>query len=849
MKRIALSLLIILGCLALKANPVGLEEARSLGQRFVRTSFDFTRQSDDLTLVYSMPSFYVFNVGETGFVIVSANDNYKPLLGYSQQGAFNPDDMAPALADFLDRVNAFRTTRTDVVASQEVMEDWESLRQNGTLVSRYGGKGDEFLVETRWNQNYPYNYCCPADPDGPGGHAYAGCVATAGAQVMRYWNHPEHGQGSHTYTPQDHPEYGPITVNFGNTTYDWANMPNTISSTSPIEEIEAVGTLIYHVGVSVDMNYRPSGSAAVTGNLVNTLPTYFFYTTHMEHYYREDYSRDQYIGFIVDMIDMSWPMVHRGNGHAYVVDGYNDAGLIHFNWGWSGSNDGYYDIDGHNYADGESVICNCVPAEVYNNTPSAPTNLVATPDSNGERSVTVTWNNPAKTLVNQNLTAIDQIVVMRDSKIVYTEDNVAPGASMSFVDDDIPFFSTYTYKVYAVLDGQRGTTAAVDGITVGPTCQWKFVISGSNMLGWRGSRIVIYDMANAEVGSVTTSNSTPQAVNFSMPLGLVKLAWVPGENIPSNYAISINVKNDDNVSVYSYSGNIMDMPEGVFFQGNNGCGVTPSCEVPSNFTATQDPNDENVIELQWDATGTPEYGYLVYRDDQVIDMVSENVYRDEEATLGGHCYYVTPLCEGGMNEEFSNMSCAAVGAVYPPRHFYFETTSNFKCKLTWDRPSPDTGFSGYIVYRKMEGEDEYKRIKLLSGTHTSYTDNSVNQEGDYYYKLVAYYQAIDAESAPALNLYEENTYHVHFYYSIDGVAEFDDSSVSVYPNPTTGVLNVEAPMMQRIEVYNLLGQRVYESAVNGNTATVDLRGLGNGMLMMTIHTANGTVTKKISIVE
>lgn len=848
MKRIAFFLVTLLGCLTLKAASVSLEEARVLGQRFVKDNFEWTRQSDNLTLVYSMPSFYVFNVGETGFVIVSANDNYKPLLGYSQDGTFNPEDMAPALADFLDRVNTYRTSHTDVVASQEVVEDWESLRQYGKLVSRHGGKEASFLVQTKWNQNYPYNYCCPADSDGPGGHVYAGCVATAGAQVMRFWNHPEHGQGSHTYTPEDHPEYGPITVNYGATTYDWANMPNTISGTSPIEEIEAIGTLIFHVGVSVDMNYRPSSSGAVTGNLTNTLPSYFFYTNHMEHYYRENYSRDQYIGFIVDMVDMGWPMIHRGNGHAYVVDGYDDAGLIHFNWGWSGSNDGWYDIDGHNYASGESVICNCVPAEVYDNTPNAPTNLVATPDSNGERSVTVTWTNPSKTLVNQDLTAIDQIVVMRGSKIVYTEDNVTPGAAMTFVDTSIPIFSTYTYKVYAVLNGQRGKTVAVNGITVGPTCQWKFAISGSNMMGWRGSRIVAYDYAGAEFSSVTVTSSTPQSLTVNVPLGMVKLVWVLSDDIPSNYAISINVKNNDNVSVFSYSGNILDMPEGVFFEGNNGCGATPTCEVPSNLTAIQDPDDDNVIELQWEAAGNPEYGYLVCRDDQFIEMVSGNMYRDEEASLGGHCYYVTPLCEGGMTDESSNMSCAAVGAVYPPRNFYFETTSSFKCKLTWDRPSPDTGLSGYFLFRKTDGED-YKRIKLLGATHTTYTDNTVIEEGNYYYKLVAYYQALDAESAPALNLYEPNTYYVHFYYSIDNVNEMDNSQVNVYPNPTTGNLNVEAPMMQRIEVYNLVGQRVYESAVNGNITTVDLRGLGSGMLMMTVHTADGIVTKKISIIE
>ncbi|MBR3699008.1 MAG: C10 family peptidase [Bacteroidales bacterium] len=848
MKRMVLSLLVLLGCLTMKASPVSLEEARSLGQRFVRANFELTRQSDELTLVYSMPSFYVFNVGETGFVMISAYDNYRPLLGYSQEGTFNPDDMAPATADFLNRVNDYRTTRTNVAATPDVVADWESLRNYGHLVSRYGGRDGSYLVQTKWNQNYPYNYCCPAASGGPGGHVYAGCVATAGAQVMRYWCHPEHGQGSHTYYPEDHPEYGPLTANFGETTYDWDNMPLTISSASPIEQLEAVGTLIYHVGVSVDMNYRPTSSGAVTGLLTTTLPEHFFYTTHMEHNYRENYTREQYCNFLVSNIDMSWPILHRGNGHAYVVDGYDDAGLFHFNWGWSGSNDAFYDIDGHNYAEGESAILNCVPAEVYDATPKEPTSLTATPAANNELATTVSWTNPTQTLVNNPLTTIDQIVVMRNNDIVYTEDNVTPGATMSITDTSVPFFSTYTYKVYAVINGQRGKTAEVNGIHVGPTCQWKFVISGSNMMGWRGSRIDVYDYTGAKVTSVSVNSPNPASVNVDMPLGMVKLAWVLSDNVTSDYGISINVKDANNTSVYSYSGNILSMEEGFFYEGNNGCGQTPDCGTPSNLTAVQDSEDDHVVVLQWNGVDNPDYGYLVYRDDMMLAMTSETTFRDETATIGGHCYYVTTLCNGGMNGEYSNMACQASGACYPPRNFYFEVTNNFKCNLTWERPSPDDGLSGYILYRKMAGE-EYERIKLLGANKTSHTDNSVSQEGDYYYKLVAYYQGLDCESAPAANLNEPNVYHVHFYYSIDAVDESDDHRVSLYPNPTTGMLNVEAPSMQHLAVYNMLGQLVFETNVNGDSTSINMKEFGSGMFMVSVQTADGIVIKKISVVE
>ena len=849
MKRHLLVLTILCGFVTAHAAPVGLESARSLGQQFVHANFAYASQSDDLVLVYSQPSFYVFNVGESGFVILSADDSYRPIIGYSDEGVFNPDDMAPALQDYLEGLNAYRSYRSANSATMEIRQEWAQLRSNGRLTSYFPDKAGTYLVQTKWNQNYPYNYCCPADPDGPGGHVYAGCVATAGAQVMKYWNHPLQGMGSHTYTPEDNPQYGPITVNFGAATYDWDNMPNTISSSSPIEQIEAVGQLIYHVGVSVDMNYRPSSSGAVTGNLCNTMPAYFSYTNQMQHYYRESYSRDVYLKFIYDQIDMSWPMLHRGNGHAYVLDGYDEYGLCHFNWGWGGSNDAFYDIDGHDYAEGESVICNCVPAGVYNATPNAPTNLVVTPSADNQLSATVTWNNPTVTLSGQALSAIDQVVVLRNNKVVYSEDNVSPGAAMSFV-DDVPCFDAYVYTVYAVLNGQRGKSIVSGKVSVGPSCQWKFVVSSSNFQGWGGAYIAVYNPAGTEVGRVTVTNATPTIVDFDMPLGLIKLAWVPSETTTGNYTITMNVKDSDGVSVYNYSGYNVNMEDGVFFEGNNSCGATSTCTSPYNLRAVQSSDDEQTILLQWESEETPDYGYMIYRDSLLVRLITDGTteYLDENVPVGGHCYQVAALSESGMSGEFTNMDCEASGACHAPRNFNFETTANFKCKLVWDRPSPDDGLSGYALYRRTDTTD-YKRIKLLNANNTSYTDNGVNSEGDYYYKLVAHYEDLDCDSYPAAYLYDEHQYYVHFYYSPTGVDETVHNAINLYPNPTTGLLKVEAQAMQHIAVYNMLGQQLHEADVSDDMAILNLKGYESGMYLVKVQTSHGVYAKKVFVIE
>ena len=223
-KHIVILLAMMLAMGSLQANPVSQQTAQANASRFVASYFEASRQSSDLALVYTAraergeATFYVFNVGSNGFVVMSADDHSRPVLGYSDEGVFNPDDMAPATRDFLQALSEGISYRSlQAKPSIRVAADWASLENHGQLMSRNGGRINDYLVETKWNQNYPYNYFCPVDAEGPGGHAYAGCVATAAAQLVRYWNHPVQGQGQFCYT---HDTYGELCANFGETTYD-----------------------------------------------------------------------------------------------------------------------------------------------------------------------------------------------------------------------------------------------------------------------------------------------------------------------------------------------------------------------------------------------------------------------------------------------------------------------------------------------------------------------------------------------------------------------------------------------------------------------------------------------------
>ena len=845
MKKLILTLGIALGFIGLHASPVSLEEACALGRGFVGHNFAPTRQSMDLQLVYTTPSFYVFNVSDKGFVILSADDSYNPIIGYSEEGAFNPEDMAPALQDYLAGIDEYRTNRGSAVASKTVADNWEMLRNHGTMVSRFGGREASFLLTTQWNQNYPYNYFCPVDPDGPGGHVYAGCVATAAAQLMKYWDHPQQGTGSHTYTPEDNPQYGPLTANFGATTYDWANMPDAITADSPVEQIEAVGTLIFHCGVAVDMNYRTSGSGAATTKLCTVMPQYFSYTNQMVNIKREDYSREEYLQKLYDAIDMNWPMVHRGGGHAYVLDGYDDFGLVHFNWGWSGNSDGFFDIDGHNYTDGQSVIYNYVPSDVYSATANQPTSLTVTPAADNELSATVSWVNPTVTLTNQSLPSIDMMVVTRNSEVVFVDENVTPGQAMTFVDNSVPCFNAYTYKVYAVVGGQNGKSAVMESVNIGPACQWKFIVSSNDVFGWNGGYIGVYNLAGQRAYKVTVTNASPNIVEVQMPVGPVQLVWVAPEDDQSNYNITINVKNSDNVSVFSYSGGITGMEAGTFYEENNGCGNELPSTSPTDLYVS---NNIDNITLNWTGVREDGYGYNVFRDGKLLALSYTTEYVDEAPSIGGHCYQVCYLGLGGMS-EFTNEACGNAGeGCDSGSDLWYELQANLKPLITWEAPEVSEGLSGYYVYRKIDG-GEYIRVKILGANKKEYKESSsLTPETWYSYKVVPYYQEIDCYAAPIKAKYG-NQYCVRCYYTTDDVNENTYRRVSVYPNPTNGMLKIEADMIGSVSVYNLVGQKVFEKNVSADELVIDMNSFGKGVFMVRIDSASGLTTKKITVIE
>lgn len=863
MKKYLLSMLaMMLGIGSLVAGPVDVNKAKMVGQQFAQTIMQ-TRGAD-LELVYAPvldrgdAAFYVFNIGQEGYVVISGDDYYRPVIGYSTSSVYDPTN--PNLAYYLRTIQEGRNMVNTGTPTIDVEAEWEMVMNEGRLMSKNGGRGVDYICQTKWDQKYPYNYYCPQYAGGSGGHFYVGCVATAMAQIMKCWNHPLQGQGSHTYTSQAHPTPGGVpshtlTANFGATTYDWDNMPVSINSSSPQVQIDAVATLMFHCAVAVDMDWDYDGSGSNSLLASQVISTYFRYTNQAVYQRRSNFGPAVWAQKVKESLDMGWPLLYSGTeegapyGHAFLLDGYNDYDFYHFNWGWSGSGDDWFTFETQDYHVNDGAIFNFVPAEIYNSTPQNPTNLTVTPASDTELSATLTWTNPTKNLSNQNLSSIDHVVVMRNNEVIATIPNANPGETMVYVDNEVPRYDYFTYHVYAVSNGAHGKINHSEPVGFGPTCNWTLMMTSTHAQGWRGGSLTIFNAAGTEIRSCTTTSANPTSLPISLPIGRVYFVWnAPTAEVPS---MNIILKDAQNNSVFTFSGSSNDLQEGVVFTTNNGCGNQQGVSVPTNLVAVRDENNPNDINVSWEGVPEEGYGYNIYRDGILNHtVISGTSFVDHNAPMGGHCYYAVFLSLGGENMESSNESCANAGdGCYPATNLNVEETAQHKVKVVWERPEITDGLSGFYVYRKGENDEDYVKIKTAGSSATNYTDAGLTEEGYYNYKVVAYYHSIECYSAPAAWIDDPNQFYVTAYYDPTGLGESIAHKVSLFPNPTKDSFTIEGEDLQKVMVYNTVGQMVYSGSCQGNSAVINLSDVESGLYMVRVITANGETTKKLSVIR
>jgi len=394
----------------IKSEPVDLEKAKAvaLTQLNKVTKGVSLRSATSLNLVYepksetNQPYFYVFN-GNGGFVIVSGDDRAEPILGYSEDGYFDPDNIPPNMAWFLEgyEKSIDNAIKNEIKSSYDIQKKWEGLRSNAIELRSY--TSGSYLVKSRWGQAEPYNLFCPMDGIF---QSVSGCVAIAMSQIIRYWGAdisiaPNNGFGS----------VG--SVNFEEAFYNYSKMPVSINNESDTANINQVAQLVYHCGVASRMQYGAHGSGATLENATIALRNNFGYSEARlsgEGVFGT-ISFDQLKNTLITEISKQQPVIYAGTGsnpHAWICDGYNSSDQFHMNWGY-GSSHGWFLLTplkcpdtgyDYSYENGVAIIYNIYPilgvkeiSESYSNRPI----IFVTPEGTGLRDGS-SWENATSDL-------------------------------------------------------------------------------------------------------------------------------------------------------------------------------------------------------------------------------------------------------------------------------------------------------------------------------------------------------------------------------------------------------------------------------------------------------------------
>ena len=375
MKNRVTFILLLAATVVASAKPVDLQRATRVAQGFW-TAAGAKQHATLHPVEWQYNSLYLFTSPQGGWLVLSADDCARPVLAYSLSGHLThglatQDDETSRRQDFeTSRRQDIRTSQSPGVmksrslgisssqlpaAMQNLMEaynlevasvaamggaasiEWEQI-ENGSYNLHPTKDNDEVgpLLSTTWFQMSPYNMLCPSG-------CMTGCVATAMAQVMRYWNFPAFGIGSHSY--YDDTGYGPLNADFGNTRYDWNNMPDRLTAGSSADEKRAVATLMYHCGVAVDMHYGTMESGSTNEKAADAFSRWFRYRP-TRHLYKGSMSNDEWTDTLIAELQQGHPILYGGNGpaggHCFVCDGFNAQRYLHFNMGEDGEADGFY---------------------------------------------------------------------------------------------------------------------------------------------------------------------------------------------------------------------------------------------------------------------------------------------------------------------------------------------------------------------------------------------------------------------------------------------------------------------------------------------------------------------------
>ncbi len=789
MKKLTLTLCLLAALGSLMAGPVDQQKAQRLGAKFLSTTAVAQRNADvQLNLVATAidmqrggTDYYVFNVSNgEGFVIVAGDDRVKPILAYSTTGKYNPNDVAEGFQFTLDgfRQEIQYMREHNISATPDIVAEWKQVSEKGSL-SRSGQTRAvvDQLCQTLWNQNFPWNSQCPEDTTGSGGHVYAGCVATAMGQVMKFWDWPATGTGSHTYNPQG---YAQQTANFGETEYHFELMPNVLDSTSTEDDYYYIAQFLHHCGIAVDMQYSGDGSGAYSEDVPDALRNYFRYTCddHITNYGGwwpgMGYTNEEWAQMLKDGgLDEGLPLYYSGQdddfqgGHAYVVDGYDENDYFHYNWGWSGRDNAWCPIGAANttryhFNTMVGFTGHIIPAnDTYYSRPDSVANMAVleNADFNGVR---LSWTNPTLDLNGNELTSITSVTIRRNGEVIAELTDAQVGADMEYQDNGLEP-GLYEYAIYVTNEAGISRTT-YRSVLVGEKCNVVFQLHDEGGNGWKGAAISVTSESGQRIAIVTMTEGSDLVVDLPLLRGNLNFIWNHGwyhayEEHDTDFECSF--------SVLDYAGNELftssELEDGIFMTYENNCEEVPlACYPVKNLEG----------EYQW--------------------------HDDEE----------------------------------------------YGAYISWNRPDITANLHHFKVLRSTGA---YKDEVLVA--EIPYDGNNSYEYFDNTYDLIQsefVYYSVNCVYIRGEEQCESEWRDVGFW--ITDIEENTDESINVYPNPTNGLLNIEGQGAMRINVSNLVGQKLMETEVEGNSV-LDLSRFESGIYILSIKTENGFVVRKVNVLK
>lgn len=766
------------------------------------------------------PNLYIYNVEGGGFVIVSASKNMKPVLAYSVRHSY--DGEIPETAwYFIENYskNVDYCDENDVMMAGADVE-W-NLLENNELPAAKNSKTVNPMIQTLWNQDYPYNYYAPECYNyWTGNHCYAGCVACAMSQIMKYWNHPVHGQGSHSYV---HGTYGEQSANFGATTYNWAIMPNSLGSQAN-DAAKAVALLMYHCGVSVNMNFGPDGSGAYSKDVETAMRQYFGYCA-ASYQERSKYTEEEWIALLKSELDKSQPVYFSGTsdsggGHAIVCDGYDAYDYFSFNLGWSGSGNDYYSInDVAGYHNNEAAVVNIFPLEI-----NADDNgiIYVSADGTGDGS---SWANatPYIEYATARATDVSKMVWVKTGTY-YGDVNNMNGAFLMYKNN----------RVYGGFAGNEGPDFNLDNrdFEANPT-----ILDGQN------ARRVIYQTdhfmnheysiwdgftiqngyCGAGAGAYLCCNSRFENCKF---LNNSADGFGGGAYIISAYYDNATVKFTNCI-----------------FEGNHGslggglCDMTGvqllNCRFTNNSAMTKGgayyiyANKETKIVNSIFDRNTANLGGALYNKGK-ITVINCNIVDNQVSDNGGGIYNETKYNKFYNSIFWGNTKNGAANQIYG--------TSTFKnCAV-------QGGFAGTNIIDLSDDNDGAD-----SGNYPRFV---APEQGDYSIDRASV--CVDAGDNSVTGItgpdYLGNQRIVNGIIDLGAiecqyglsVADVDETAFVLYPNPFDNQLVVKVDGVMEVDVYNCLGQKIISTKAQ-DEVTLNTSEWESGVYFVTI---NG-ITKKV----